>query len=518
DADLWSQEELQVLSRTNSTRKDRFRVYPERWFILLCACLLALSNASQWISYLSITATTDAFFCGRVQSEADSCKIGYYSNQIFQFVGMATGVVGLYVTDKYGIKLSLICGASFNALGAVIRFFASLPQMEMGARVAVLHTGSVFAAASQPFFLVLPPKIAEYWFPENQRALANVLSFIANPLGVAVGSMLPTLLIDESHPTPESYEMLKLNGIFLALGTIVFMLSVCIRRGCPPTPPSPSSAHHNAFSLRQGLANIFKTPSYVILLVPFGLAFAINWSVFIVTDAILDSLDYGHMAGYTTALAAVAGGVSSIVAGMIVDRTKAFKEVIRICYAGIVVTSIALDVLLHHKSGNSPWMKALMILLFISLGAFCIPIFPIGIELGVEMTFPVPEATSSGVLVIFGNALMFAVSFGMDLLAENVKGYFMHYPFTNNYWLALDFWCVLSVIGLLIVVFALNPKYKRLEFEQTANADSCAESHTDRKGSGSQATEVTNFSQNANDTSTKKERKTSENQATIYRL
>ncbi|CAJ0577118.1 unnamed protein product, partial [Mesorhabditis spiculigera] len=348
----------------------------------LLPCATALQTSCQWISYLSITATTDAFFCGRVQSEADSCKIGYYSNQIFQFVGMATGVVGLYVTDKYGIKLS--------------------------------------------------------------------------------------------------------NGIFLALGTIVFMLSVCIRRGCPPTPPSPSSAHHNAFSLRQGLANIFKTPSYVILLVPFGLAFAINWSVFIVTDAILDSLDYG--------------------------------EVIRICYAGIVVTSIALDVLLHHKSDNSPWMKALMILLFISLGAFCIPIFPIGIELGVEMTFPVPEATSSGVLVIFGNALMFAVSFGMDLLAENVKGYFMHYPFTNNYWLALDFWCVLSVIGLLIVVFALNPKYKRLEFEQTAIADSCAESHTDRKGSGSQATEVTNFSQNANDTSTKKERKTSENQATIYRL
>ncbi|CAJ0562310.1 unnamed protein product, partial [Mesorhabditis spiculigera] len=212
------------------------------------------------------------------------------------------------------------------------------------------------------------PKIAEYWFPENQRALANVLSFIANPLGVAVGSMLPTLLIDESHPTPESYEMLKLNGIFLALGTIVFMLSVASGEDAHRPHPRPP-AHHNAFSLRQGLANIFKTPSYVILLVPFGLAFAINWSVFIVTDAILDSLDYGLQL--------------------------------------------------------------------------------LGIELGVEMTFRCPRRRRAAILVIFG---------------ECEKGYY-HYPFTNNYWLALDFWCVLSVIGLLICRLRAGTQNKSACFE-----------------------------------------------------
>lgn len=31
---------------------------------------------------------------------------------------------------------------------------------------------------SQPFFLCLSPKVAEYWFEDGQRSLANALSFI----------------------------------------------------------------------------------------------------------------------------------------------------------------------------------------------------------------------------------------------------------------------------------------------------------------------------------------------------
>jgi hypothetical protein len=42
------------------------------------------------------------------------------------------------------------------------------------------------------------------------------------------------------------------------------------------------------------------------------------------------------------------------------------------------------------------------VVLFAALGFFTIPIFPISLELGVESTFPVAEATSSGILIISG--------------------------------------------------------------------------------------------------------------------
>lgn len=79
-------------------------------------------------------------------------------------------------------------------LGSIIRLVSAVPLIpESWVRQMLLHlgfgavsqsvlrlfiAGSVVVASAQSFFLVLPCKIAEYWFPEKQRALANVLTFI----------------------------------------------------------------------------------------------------------------------------------------------------------------------------------------------------------------------------------------------------------------------------------------------------------------------------------------------------
>lgn len=46
-----------------------------------------------------------------------------------------------------------------------------------------------------------------------------------------------------------------------------------------------------------------------------------------------------------------------------------------------------------------------LFIFFTILGIFTIPVFPISLELGVESTFPVAEASSSGILVIAGFVL-----------------------------------------------------------------------------------------------------------------
>lgn len=56
---------------------------------------------------------------------------------------------------------------------------ASIPFIKSHfVRECLLHAGSFIAASAQAFFLVLPSKIAECWFPGDQRAIANVLSFV----------------------------------------------------------------------------------------------------------------------------------------------------------------------------------------------------------------------------------------------------------------------------------------------------------------------------------------------------
>jgi hypothetical protein len=67
------------------------------------------------------------------------------------------------------------------------------------------------------------------------------------------------------------------------------------------------------------------------------------------------------------------------------------------------------------------------------LGFFSIPVFPISLELGVETTFPVAEATSSGVLIIAGQLMMFSVTFGMEGLESSYLGYETQHRYTNNH-------------------------------------------------------------------------------------
>ncbi|KAK6038154.1 hypothetical protein COOONC_14718 [Cooperia oncophora] len=92
---------------------------------------------------------------------------------------------------------------------------SSVPLIESSTtRQALLHTGSIIAASAQAFFLVLPSKIAEAWFPDRQRSLANVLTFIANPFGVVLGTITPSLYFSGSNKVQRtSWHMFEFEKI-----------------------------------------------------------------------------------------------------------------------------------------------------------------------------------------------------------------------------------------------------------------------------------------------------------------
>ncbi|CAK5113529.1 unnamed protein product [Meloidogyne enterolobii] len=164
-----------------------YRVYAQRWIVLTAVCLLALSNATQWIAFAPLHDAVQDFYCinlinnnsrGELEENGSGCDVETWISQIFQIVGVLTGLFGMYITDRYGIRVSCHLGAALNLCGAIIRFISSLPLLEKSARLPFLYFGQIIAAMSQPFFLCLSPKVAEYWFGEDQRALANSLSFI----------------------------------------------------------------------------------------------------------------------------------------------------------------------------------------------------------------------------------------------------------------------------------------------------------------------------------------------------
>ncbi|KAI6236872.1 hypothetical protein M3Y95_00204800 [Aphelenchoides besseyi] len=446
-----------------------YKSYNLRWFILLTVSLLALSNATIWIAFAPLHLATTRFY----RSE----NVSFWSSQIFQCVGIICGGFGMYLTDRYGIRVSCICGCLFNFLGSAIRVLSSAPLLSVDLRLPFLYTGQTVAAMAQPFFLCLSTKVAEQWYAEDQRALANALSFIANPLGVVVGSIAPVIFVSsDTKLTHESNDILILNTVLMILALTVLLMCFGIRRSKPLTPPSASSECASAPPFFQGLLRLFMTPIFYIQMITFGMAFALQWSFFIISDKMLTHLKY-NVTSYLMALSSICGCCGCVVAGYIVDKTKKFKETIKTCYICVAIFAVAINLVLRRQRDGVTDDVILVILLCL-FGFFSIPVFPISLELGVETTFPVAEATSSGVLIIAGQLLMFSVTFAMEGLQSvnwlysnletNTNSTLTRYSnfFDANYHLSIDFWTGASILAAVFTCLCLWPRYQRLEFEE----------------------------------------------------
>lgn len=69
----------------------------------------------------------------------------------------------------------------------------------------------------------------------------------------------------------------------------------------------------------------------------------------------------------------------------------------KICFCIAGFAACGLSISINYE--NIEWAIALSIFVF---GTFGFAIYPIGLEMGVEATYPVAEATSSGLIIMLG--------------------------------------------------------------------------------------------------------------------
>ena len=72
--------------------------------------------------------------------------------------------------------LQLILGAWLNMFGALVRFCGSPPGREFKILYPVVMLGQTLGALAQPLIIFTPTKLAALWFPEHQRATANMIA------------------------------------------------------------------------------------------------------------------------------------------------------------------------------------------------------------------------------------------------------------------------------------------------------------------------------------------------------
>ncbi|XP_046878199.1 feline leukemia virus subgroup C receptor-related protein 1 [Hypomesus transpacificus] len=376
------------------------KLYSRRFAVLAVFSLYSLVNAFQWIQY-SIISNIFTHFYGVTSDKIDLLSIVYmvtYVPLIFP---------ASWLLDKKGLKLAALIGAGLNCIGAWMKCASVRPDL-----FGVTMTAQIICSVAQVFILGLPSRIASVWFGPKEVSTACATAVLGNQLGTAIGFLLPPVLVPN---TADNLELMAQNISIMfygtaAVSTLLFILTVIVMKDHPPIPPSHAQAvlpdgPPEDYSYKRSIVNLFRNKAFILLLVSYGIMTGSFYSVStLLNQMIMSCYENQELNAGRIGLTLVAAGiVGSIICGLWLDYSKAFKMTTLLVYVfsfmGMLVFTFTLDL-------NNIYI------VFVNagvLGFFMTGYLPLGFEFGVEITYPESEGTSSGLLNAF--AQVFGIIF-----------------------------------------------------------------------------------------------------------
>ncbi|XP_023062493.1 solute carrier family 49 member A3 isoform X1 [Piliocolobus tephrosceles] len=358
------------------------RTYARRWVLLLMVSLVSCSNAMLWLSFAPVADIIAEHF---VLSMA---QISWLS-LVYLVVSALFGLAAIWVLDSVGLRGATILGAWLNFAGSVLRI---MPCVVVGTQnpFAFLMGSQSLCALAQSLVIFSPAKVAALWFPQHQRATANMLATISNPLGVLVANVLSPALVKEGEDIP-----LMLGVYAIPAGVVCLLSTICLWESMPPTPPSAGAASSTSEKFLDGLKLLVQNKAYVILAVCFGGCIGISCSFSTLLQQILCASGYfSEFSGLCGALFMAFGILGALALGPYVDRTKHFTEATKIglCLVSLACMAFALGQIFALATTCS------------LLGLFGFSVTPVAMELAVECSFPVGEGAAVGLIFVLGHA------------------------------------------------------------------------------------------------------------------
>jgi len=442
-----------------------FKLYTKRWLILLVLSLLQCSNAMIWLSYAPIADYTAEYY----NTSPDTVN---YLSLVYMIASAVFGGISAFILDYMGLRAGLMVGAWLNFVGAGIKFLSAFSYvLPHSALLPVAFVGQTLAALAQPYMMFASTKVAALWFPEEHRALANTVGSMANPLGILVGSLLAPALVKPTagdiHTDELSHYFQVLLGVHMAPSGIAALLSLFVTSK-PPTPPS-ASAEEESMPFVAGMKNMFKIKAYWVLMISCGAGIALFTCLTTVLQQEMCPLGYSDtFAGTCSAIMIAAGIVGAVVTGVLADKTKKFEEIAKTFLAFAVVSFAGFMVAVRY-----PNVEGLIAFTVGAFGFFGFGLYPICLEMGVEITYPVAEATSTAFIIISGQIQGIVYLIAMQALAIDFTSPYsvclnsvatQDFKYSNIFFVAGAF----VIACFLIICFKAN--YKRMRAEQEAAA------------------------------------------------
>ncbi|MBU1338010.1 MAG: MFS transporter [Acidobacteria bacterium] len=368
---------------------ESMNVFKYRWVMLGVFMLVIAINQLLWISFASITGAAAAFY------GVSDLAIGLLS-MVFMIVFIVISIPASWVIDTYGIRVGVGIGVALTGIFGLLRgVFAADYTWVLVSQIGI--------AIGQPFILNAISKIAGRWFPMRERATAAGLGSLAMYAGIFAGlAVTPMIVKGSSIPAA-----LMIYGAVSMAATAVFAL---LARERPPVPVGPEERS----LVFDGLKSVFRNQRFILLTVLFFIGLGVFNAVTTWIEDIVRPRGFSmEQAGMIGGLMVIGGIVGAVVIPPLSDRLRRRVPFILLALGGAIPGLIGITFATSYP--------LLLVSAFI-LGAFLLASGPLGFQYGAEITYPAPEGTSNGLLLLAGQVSGIAFIIGMDMLKSSTTG------------------------------------------------------------------------------------------------
>jgi sugar phosphate permease len=382
-----------------------------RWVVMVSFMAVVAINKLLWITYAPVTSDAAAYY------QVDTLSIGLLSMS-FMIVYILVSIPASWFIDRYGIRVSVGAGVLLTGIFGLVRGL-------VGGNYTLALLSQIMIAIGQPFILNAITSVAARWFPQEERATASGLGSLAIYLGVLVGMLVAPALTS-------AYGIKQMLVIF-GVVSVVLMLQFFIFIKDRPDQEKSSREPEVRALMFDGLRDILKHKGFLLLMAIFFVGLGIFNAV---TTWIEDLL---KPRGFSIAQAGLTGGIMIIggIIGAVILPTLSDKAKKRVPFliASILGAAVGLAGVAYASS------YFLLLASSFILGFFLLSAGPIGFQYGAEITRPIPEGTSNGLLLLMGQISGILFIFGMEFLKS---------PDTGSMTLSMNLLLGLMVAALFI--------------------------------------------------------------------
>jgi MFS family permease len=348
----------------------------------------------EWLSHAAVARPATAYYAGQFDP-LSLINIDFLSMS-YMLVFLVACLPASWVLARKGLGAGVGIGAALLVVGSMGK---SLWAASFPAQVGF----QLILALSQPFLTNAATTCARDWFPPQERATASGLASLAQYLGFVVAlAAAPALVqVDPSQPGYGSGIGTALS-VFAMIGVAsgAFAIAV-VRRG----PNRDAAAEEPRFV--DSLKRLMGQRDFRLTLLLFFIGLGIMNTVTALTDSVAASMGVKDSNGLL-GLGLIVGGILGAAALPILsDKLGRRKAFIVLCMA---LTVPALWALVLAPQG---WY-ALGIAAMALLGLALMSAGPIGFQYAAEVTAPVPESASQGILLLAGQVSGLAFTAGMS--------------------------------------------------------------------------------------------------------